>query len=456
MTDEPVSAPQDGTADAGTVTDPAEGAGVAPEVASFFAPEVAIADDAEAVPYTVDALPETVVVDETAGAADAGEAATVETVTQVVSTDLGMHRYLICENQGNLGGVTYDRASYIVDVEVKDVVDEAGMPVGKIEAAVVAITRVEADGVTQTPVAVAGTDGMDNVTFKNTYQVTTPSYVTIEGTKALTGRDMAADEFGFSVYDADGELVAGGQNTAAADGEASELRLGTVTITEPGIYEYTIAENRGSLGGVAYDGRSFSAVVTVTDNLDGTMSYQVEYPDGPVAFVNEYATVDGASVTVTPEATKTLAGRDMVAGEFTFTVTDSATGNVVARGANAADGTVAFDAIELAAKGDYEFVITEVNGRQDGMTYDTAAYRMLVAVADDGEGGLTAEVGYPDGLPRFENSYKEPEKPKPADPQVPKTGDDGMNLAGTAALGLGGLGVALLGGGVLLRRRASR
>ena len=31
-----------------------------------------------------------------------------------------------------------------------------------------------------------------------------------------------------------------------------------------------------------------------------------------------------------------------------------------------------------------------------------------------------------------------------------------MNLAGTAALGLGGLGAALVGGGALLRRRASR
>ena len=302
--------------------------------------------------------------------------------------------------------------------------------------------------------------------FTNAYKVNTSTSVTFAGTKTLVGRDMADKEFSFTVTelmpDGTGELVAGGQNAAAGDREASAITFAPIKYTEPGEHDYVIAEVNGGTekDGVTYDATVFNAHVSVTDNLDGTMSTAVTYSVGDVpcdaiAFENVYSN-DGATATVTPEASKTLTGRDMKDGEFAFVVTDQATGKVVSNGRNTADGTVAFDAITLTTEGDYEFVISEVNNRQDGVTYDDATFRMLVSATDDGKGGLSAEVSYPDGKPAFANSYKEPEKPKPAEPEVPKTGDDGMNLAGAAALGLGGLGAVLVGGGVLLRRRASR
>ena len=302
--------------------------------------------------------------------------------------------------------------------------------------------------------------------FTNAYKVNTSTSVTFAGTKTLVGRDMADKEFSFTVTelmpDGTSELVAGGQNAAAGDREASAITFAPIKYTEPGEHDYVIAEVNGGTekDGVTYDATVFNAHVSVTDNLDGTMSTAVTYSVGDVpcdaiAFENVYSN-DGATATVTPEASKTLTGRDMKDGEFAFVVTDQATGKVVSNGRNTADGTVAFDAITLTTEGDYEFVISEVNNRQDGVTYDDATFRMLVSATDDGKGGLSAEVSYPDGKPAFANSYKEPEKPKPAEPEVPKTGDDGMNLAGAAALGLGGLGAVLVGGGVLLRRRASR
>ena len=546
------------------------------DVASFLAPEVAIADDVAAEQYELEPLPETVVVDETAAAESTG-ATTAEPVEQVVSTDLGWHRYLIEENAGDLGGVSYDQSKFIVDVLVSDKVDENGMPVGEIQATVENITKVDANYANPQPVEVSAGDGMDNVVFYNTYKVTEPSYVTItgtktltgramtendkftfsvydangnevatgiskadgsidftsievngaaestytvkenhagetingvtyseqvfeftikswdngnggwdyevvypeggiaftndysiqgdgilvgfEGTKTLTGRDMKADEFGFAVYDANGEKVAGGQNTAAADGEASALELGKVTITEPGEYEYTIAENAGTAGGVTYDGRTFTAQVKVWDNGMGALEYEVTYPNGPVAFENTYGLEEGAKVEVTPVATKTLTGRALADGEFTFAVTD-ADGKTVSTGTNDASGNVNFTPITFTETGTYTYTISEVNGRQDTITYDDATFGLVVTIADDGQGGLVAaDVNYANGTPAFANVYKEPEKPvdpKPAEPEVPKTGDDGMNLAGAAALGLGGLGAALVGGGALLRRRASR
>ncbi len=571
---EEVATESEAPAEVATLSD--EPANPVADVASFLAPEIAIADDVAAEQYELEPLPETVVVDETAAAESTG-ATTAEPVEQVVSTDLGWHRYLIEENAGDLGGVSYDQSKFIVDVLVSDKVDENGVPLGEIQATVEKIVKVDANYANPMEVTVSGGDGMDNVVFHNTYKVTEPSYVTItgtktlagrdmtendkftfsvydangnevatgiskldgsidftsievngaaestytvkenhagetingvtyseqvfeftikswdngnggwdyevvypeggiaftndysiqgdgilvgfEGTKTLTGRDMEADEFGFAVYDANGEKVAGGQNTAAADGEASALELGKVIITEPGEYEYTIAENAGTAGGVTYDGRTFTAQVKVWDNGMGALEYEVTYPDGPVAFENTYGLEEGAKVEVIPVATKTLTGRALADGEFTFAVTD-ADGKTVSTGTNDASGNVNFTPITFTETGTYTYTISEVNGRQDTITYDDATFGLVVTIADDGQGGLVAaDVNYANGTPAFANVYEEPEKPvdpKPAEPEVPKTGDDGMNLAGAAALGLGGLGAALVGGGALLRRRASR
>lgn len=362
-------------------------------------------------------------------------------------TTPGTHTYTVVEADGGKGGVDYDTAPRTVVVEV----------------------GVNPDG-TLAVESVALPEG--GLVFNNTYTASGSTEAVIEGTKALTGRTMAEGEFRFVVVETvDGveNIVAAGENQAPGEDGVAAITFAPIAYDAEDLgktFTYQVRELDLGAGGVTYDTAAFTVQVAVVDDLDGTISTEVTYLDGPVAFENSYGTVDGAKVEVTPEATKTLTGRDMVDGEFVFTVTDAATGNVVATGANTADGKVVWDApITLTAKGDYEFVIAEVNGRQDGVTYDDATYRLLVTVADDGEGGLTVEsLDYPDGAPAFSNSYEEPEKPvdpdKPSIPggpteSVPQTGDD-TNLAAAAALGLGGLGAALLGGGALLRRRASR
>ena len=362
-------------------------------------------------------------------------------------TTPGTHTYTVVEADGGKGGVDYDTAPRTVTVEV----------------------GVNPDG-TLAVESVALPEG--GLVFNNTYTASGSTEAVIEGTKALTGRTMAEGEFRFVVVETvDGveNIVAAGENQAPGEDGVAAITFAPIAYDAEDLgktFTYQVRELDLGAGGVTYDTAAFTVQVAVVDALDGTISTEVTYLDGPVAFENSYGTVDGAKVEVTPEATKTLTGRDMADGEFVFTVTDAATGNVVATGANTADGKVVWDApITLTAKGDYEFAIAEVNGRQDGVTYDDATYRLLVTVADDGEGGLTVEsLDYPDGTPAFANSYEEPEKPadpdKPSIPggpteSVPQTGDD-TNLAAAAALGLGGLGAALLGGGALLRRRAGR
>ena len=359
----------------------------------------------------------------------------------------GTHTYTVVEADGGKGGVDYDTAPRTVTVEV------GVSPDGTLAVENIALPE-------------------GGLAFNNVYTASGSTDAVIEGTKTLAGRTMAAGEFRFVVTETvDGveTIVAAGENQAPGEDGTAAITFAPISYDASDLgktFIYQVRELDLGAGGVTYDQTAFTVQVAVVDDLDGTISTEVTYPDGPVAFENAYGTVDGAKVEVTPEATKTLTGRDMADGEFVFTVTDAATGNVVATGANTADGKVVWDApITLTAKGDYEFAIAEVNGRQDGVTYDDATYRLLVTVADDGEGGLTVEsLDYPDGTPAFANSYEEPEKPadpdKPSIPggpteSVPQTGDD-TNLAAAAALGLGGLGAALLGGGALLRRRASR
>ena len=212
---------------------------------------------------------------------------------------------------------------------------------------------------------------------------------------------------------------------------------------------------------MTYDGRTFTAQVKVWDNGMGALEYEVTYPDGPVAFENTYGLEEGAKVEVTPVATKTLTGRALADGEFTFAVTD-ADGKTVSTGTNDAGGNVNFTPITFTETGTYTYTISEVNGRQDTIIYDDATFGLVVTIADDGQGGLVAaDVNYANGTPAFANVYEEPEKPvdpEPSEPEVPEVPKTGDATSAAAVAGIAGAGVILVAGAgaFVLRRRASR
>ncbi len=112
--------------------------------------------------------------------------------------------------------------------------------------------------------------------------------------------------------------------------------------------------------------------------------------------------------------TKTLIGRDMVADEFTFTLTAAADGTEYpATNAAAADGqpgTVAFDPITFTEPGTYQYTLSEVPGADNvGLTYDTDTYTVTANVKDNGQGGLEVTWsinGTQDKTVAFENTYE--------------------------------------------------
>ena len=102
---------------------------------------------------------------------------------------------------------------------------------------------------------------------------------------------------------------------------------------------------------------------------------------------------------------KTLTGRDLRAGEFSFQLKD-AQGNVVSTATNDANGSFAFDDLVFDAAGTYSYTVSEdASHLPAGVSaVTTGSKSVTIVVTDNGDGTLSADVRK-DAL-EFENSYK--------------------------------------------------
>ena len=257
-------------------------------------------------------------------------------------------------------------------------------------------------------------------TFTNTYNVLEKSSSPTDGSltlnKVLTGRDMAAGEFGFVMTgtseNAQG-MSATGTNTAAVDGEAGSVTLSAITFQEPGTYKFQISEANGNLGGVDYDSATLKAVVEVSSDGKGNMEIDWTIYNADGTEISDYTynnTYTASPTSVILGGTKVLDGRTLADGEFNFELRD-ADGNVLQTVANNAEGGIVFDKITYDAEGTYEYTISEVAGDAEGITYDDTTYTAKVVVTDDGQGSFkVSQLTYNDGVefPLFTNTYTEP------------------------------------------------
>lgn len=272
--------------------------------------------------------------------------------------------------------------------------------------------KVTDDGAGKLTVERQGDAASPAFSFANTYTVAPAnSSVTdqVTVTKTLTGRDMAAGEFAFELLEGE-DVVATGVN--AADGTVA---LSAVKYTQPGTHRYTLHEVGGGTvaNGVTYDGATYTVVTTVKDNGDGTLSV-VHALEGAreASFANAY---QATPTTVVIGASKTLVGKNLEDGQFTFVLT--AADGTELKAKNAADGKIAFPALTFDKPGTYEFALTELDDAQANVTYDKHAYKVTVTVVDDGLGHLNATVAGDADVLAFTNTYAEP--PAPVQPTQP-------------------------------------
>ena len=232
-------------------------------------------------------------------------------------------------------------------------------------------------------------------------------------TKVLEGREWTGtDAFEF-------ELSATSENSAPMPASTTAIvtmrdaaiNFGKITYTEPGTYVYKVSEkNAGqTIDGITYSKNVARITVTVTPNKKGELSAVVKVTSGEAEFKNTYATNPvESSVTSQITATKVLAGRDLKDGEFSFELVEG--NDVVARGANAADGTIVMDKITYDKPGTHTYTLREklLNeaGLSNGITYDKTNYTIKTSVIDNGDGTLkvTHTLEGPETA-RFENKY---------------------------------------------------
>ena len=86
--------------------------------------------------------------------------------------------------------------------------------------------------------------------------------------------------------------------------------------------------------------------------------------------------------------TKTIDGRSLNEGEFTFQMED-AEGNVVSEGTNDAEGNVELGTVTFDKPGTYSYTIREADNGLGGVTYDTSVYTATATVTDDQDGTLS-------------------------------------------------------------------
>ena len=232
-------------------------------------------------------------------------------------------------------------------------------------------------------------------------------------TKVLEGREWTnADEFKF-------ELSATSENDAPMpapatatvtnadldDNGKAAIDFGEITCNKPGEYTYEVREVKGDAGGITYSDNVATFKVTVTVKATGGLKADVEKISGETEFKNTYS-VKPVEDQIT--ATKVLDGRDLKEGEFSFELVEG--DKVVAKGTNAADGTIAMDKITYDKPGTHTYTLREKlpneAGLSNGITYDKTNYTIKTSVIDNGDGTLkvTHTLEGPETA-RFENKY---------------------------------------------------
>lgn len=330
----------------------------------------------------------------------------------------------------NSAGVTYDPTIWTVNVTLKN----------DNKALVLSAQYLE-NGV---PVQGA------SFQFANNYDPK-PATAKIDGTKTLTGRDMADGEtFGFELSAADKttqsavKLPAAATVSDAKDGVATGFTFDKMSFNKPGEYTFNVNETKwngeavpaADGKGMQFDRSTKTVKVTVTDDHTGSLKAEVTYPNGAAAFANKYAT---GSTYNGIQVEKTLQGRNMAAGEFGFTIEgkDDASTDLLTDADkqftnenNRADGVadvmtkLSGHTFTQADNGKhYEFTVKETipNGAvQDqatglwyaeatGLYYDGANHVVTIDVADDGNGKLTVTTkvdGHDGNVVSFVNKYR--------------------------------------------------
>lgn len=319
-------------------------------------------------------------------------------------TEEGTHYYLISEVDGKKAGWTYSTAQYRVKVVVEDEQQDGNL------TATMAIYGVTGTTGAKEEASVTGGD-KGKVSFVNTYDPTNAIVdLDLAVRKDLQGKALEPGEFTFKVYE-DGTTNALLTGTNQADGSVAFDDV--LTFDKVGRYPYDIAEVEGNKDGVTYDTTTYDMVVEVSNDVaTGKLIAEYYFEDAVgkvVTFKNEYE-AEPTDYTIT--GIKTLHGRSVKAGEFTFELYEEGNTTAIDTATNMVGGAFAFDKITYDKPGTYTYTIKEADGQVAGITYTGVNTPITVIVTiTDTNAVLSASAkfvkqGQPVPNVEFENLYK--------------------------------------------------
>lgn len=393
------------------------------------------------------------------------------TLTQ---SDIGKtYSYTFAETKGNAAGYRYDDNTYKLDITTNDAGD------GTLTATVVLTnmkTNAEVFRKTVSKETTALGDQGITIPFVNYYDGSTDvsggTKASISASKTLNGRKLKDKEFTFKLATkpangSEGEVLQkekknnddGTITFDALSYRTSNKAAGSGTILSKAVQDgyatkdtndqgntvytlnYIVYEDMTSLPqGVTPTNPSFDFNVIVTDNGNGTLTAETQYPQGK-DIINTYST--GAPIPMDIKGSKTLSHAEVltpkdITGKFTFTITALTDGapmpeNTTAE--NDAAGNVNFgkttfklsdlENVTPAKDGSrsktFEYKVTE-SGSAAGVTNDPDAVtgkKFTITLTDDGKGYLSAtKDSTQESAFTFTNTYTVGELPSSITDQI--------------------------------------
>lgn len=170
----------------------------------------------------------------------------------------GVYTYTVDEQDGTLGGVTYDNTIHTVTITVTEDAKSHRL------VASVAYSN--------------GKASEKSILFQNTYQPE-DVLVGLSAKKNLTGRELQAYEFEFELVDDKGNVIDSEKNDKQGNIQFKPLTYGRDNdgVDDCGEYRYVIREKNTGEKNVTYDKTEHHVTVTVSDNLRGNLTAKVQY-----------------------------------------------------------------------------------------------------------------------------------------------------------------------------------
>ncbi len=302
----------------------------------------------------------------------------------ITYTEAGTYYYVVSEKAVSaISGITFDDTKYVVAVTVKD----------------------NGDGTFSVSRTVDGSE-TKNISFNNKY-VANPTTGDISGNKTLTGKVLGGGDFKFELYKSNASWAESEKLETVSNDKDGLFKFKTLEFETAGTYYYVVKEvNSGKvIDGVTYDDTYYHVMIVVTDDYRGQLHSVVHIydnggiPKNDIEFENVYEIDENASASVTLGGNKTLEGKTLIDGAFTFELYTTGSDFAVSGTPKTATNKVGKFSFALSYTAEdagktFYYVVKEANAGQtiDGITYSSTVYQITVKVEDDGKGGIKTTV----------------------------------------------------------------